>query len=52
MADTPKKANTDIKSGVTNDKYVSSLGGQPPKKSVDEVEKANRPKSAPGSSRA
>jgi hypothetical protein len=52
MADTAKKANSDIKSGVTNKNYVPIIGGQPPKKSVDEIEKVNKPKTAPGSSRA
>jgi hypothetical protein len=52
MADTPKKANSDIKSGVTNKAYVPLIGGNPPKKSVEEIDKVNKPKSAPGSVRA
>jgi hypothetical protein len=31
------------KSGVTTKEYVSQLGGFPPKKSVEEIEKANSP---------
>lgn len=52
MADTPKKAKSDIESGKVNKSYVQVIGGYPSKKSVDEVEKVNRPKTAPGSQRA
>lgn len=52
MADTAKKAVSDIKSGVTNKNFVPVIGGQPPKKSVEEIEKVNKPKTAPGSTRA
>jgi hypothetical protein len=47
-----KKANSDVKSGVTNKNYVPIIGGNPPKKSIDEIEKVNKPKTAPGSVRA
>lgn len=52
MPDNPPKAKSDNKSGVTNKDYVSQLGGNPPKKSVEEIERVNTPKNAPGSVRA
>lgn len=52
MADTAPKATSDIKSGVTNKNFVPTLGGNPPKKSVEEIDKVNKPKTAPGSVRA
>ncbi len=42
------------KSGVTTKQYVSQLGGFPPKKSVEQIDKANTPSSrgkAPGAFR-
>lgn len=36
-------------SGVQFDKLQTVLGGMPPKKSVDEIDKANMPENAPGS---
>lgn len=50
--DTPPKAKSDFKSGVVNKQLVPLLGGQPPKKNVEEIDKVNRPKTAPGSTRA
>jgi len=38
-----------FKSGNQFDKLPSVMGGMPPKKSVDEVDKANMPENAPGS---
>lgn len=52
MADNPSKAKTCVKSGVTNTGYVPILGGNPPKKNVEEIDRVNRPKKAPGSTRA
>jgi hypothetical protein len=52
MADHPQKAKSDNKSGVTNKAYLEQNGGLPPKKSVEEIEKVNTPKNAPGSVRA
>ena len=49
--DKPPKANSDNKSGVTNKDYVGQLGGYPEKKSVEQSDKVNMPKSAPGSVR-
>ena len=50
--DKPPKAKSDNKSGVPAKEYASQHGAQPPKKSVEEIEKVNTPKSAPGSVRA
>lgn len=47
-----KKSNKWSKSGVSEDSYQTTLGGMPPKKSVEEIEKANNPKKAPDSVRA
>ena len=37
------------KSGVQFDKLAPILGGMPPKKGVEEIDKANMPKNAPES---
>ncbi len=42
------------KSGMTNKQYATYLGGYPPKKSVEQIDKANTPSSrgkAPGAFR-
>jgi hypothetical protein len=55
MADNvkPTYAKSSVKSGLENDEYASKiLGGTPPKKSVEEIEKVNTPKNAPNSIRA
>lgn len=52
MADNPPKAKSDNKSGVTNKSYVEQLGGYPEKKTVEQIDKVNMPKNAPGSVRA
>lgn len=49
---TPPKAASDNKSGVKNTSYVEQLGGYPSKKTVEEIDKVNMPKNAPGSVRA
>jgi hypothetical protein len=54
MADNvaPTYAHASVKSGVVNEKYAEQvLGGTPPKKNVEAVEKENLPKDAPGSVR-
>jgi hypothetical protein len=48
----PAKENVTVKSGHMHTEFTSVLGGNPPKKSVDEIEKVNRPKTAPGSVRS
>lgn len=49
----PTKAKSDLKSGVDFKSYTASiLGGNPPKKCVEQIEKENTPKKAPGSTRA
>ena len=55
MADNvkPTYAKTDVKSGLENEQYAEKvLDGTPPKKSVDEIERVNVPKKAPGSVRS
>lgn len=44
-----KKANYDQKSGVTSvgSEYTAMHGGMPPKKSVEQIDKVNTPKSNP-----
>lgn len=46
------KANPTVKSGHVHTKFSKVLGGNPSKKSVEAIEKVNRPKKAPGSVRA
>lgn len=47
------KATSDVKSGHVNTEFPGKvLGGYPGDKSVDEIERVNRPKKAPGSVRA
>jgi hypothetical protein len=48
MADS-KKASSSVKSGVETPEYTKILGGIPPKKSVDEIDRQNMPKDAPDS---
>lgn len=54
MADknTPPKASSDNKSGVSNKEYLTQLGGLPERKNVEQIDKVNMPKNAPGSVRA
>ena len=52
MADNikPTYAKSDVKSGVTIEQYAEKvLNGVPPKKDVEEIEKVNTVKKAPGS---
>lgn len=42
-------ASYDQKSGVQFDKLAPLLGGMPPKKDIDAIDKANMPTDAPGS---
>lgn len=52
MAEKPKFAKSDVKSGVDNETYASkTLGGVPPKKSVEQIDQENTPKKASGSIR-
>lgn len=44
-----KKAEVSVKSGHTHKNFQTVLGGMPPKKSVEEIEKVNTPGKAPGS---
>ncbi len=47
------RAKSSVKSGVENGKYLTQvLDGTPPKKSVEEIEKENSPKTAPESAAA
>jgi len=49
----PTKAKSSVDSGVDNRNFIQKvLGGNPPTKNVEEIEKVNRPKKAPGSARA
>jgi hypothetical protein len=42
------KAKASVKSGLDNSEYCTKvLDGVPPKKSVEEIDKVNMPKSAP-----
>lgn len=44
MAEPQKKAKSDIQSGIDRDQYVEEvLGGQPPIKTIDQIEKQNTP---------
>lgn len=58
MAHDPKSkaksdGKSDGKSGLDNRAYAEKvLGGIPPKKSVEEIDRVNTPKKAPGSVRA
>jgi hypothetical protein len=55
MADNvrPTYAKSDVKSGLENEAYAEKvLDGIPAKKTVEEIEKVNTPKSAPGSVRS
>lgn len=48
MAEKQVKATSDVKSGNETSVYAEKvLGGIPDKKSVEEIEKVNSPKSAP-----
>lgn len=50
MADNvkPTFAKSEVKSGVVNETYASKvLGGEPPKKDVEAIDKENRVKKAP-----
>ena len=54
MADNVKPTfpKSEIKSGLENEQYAEKvLDGIPSKKNVDEIEKENLPKKAPGSVR-
>lgn len=46
------KANVTVKSGHVHTQFTSVLGGNPSKKSVDEIDTQNKPKKAPGSVRS
>jgi hypothetical protein len=48
------KPSSDVKSGVIREEIVKNLGGEPPKKSVEEIDRVHNPKNrkrAPGSVR-
>lgn len=55
MAEANKHNNSSVKSGCKNPEYADQfLKSEPPKKSVEEIDKANSPRSrgkAPGSVR-
>lgn len=48
----PQKANVTVTSGHNHTQFTKVLGGNPPKKSVEEIDSQNKPKKAPGSVRA
>lgn len=49
----PTFAKADVKSGLELESYAEKiLDGVPTKKSVEEIEKVNHPKKAPGSVRS
>lgn len=53
MAEAQAKAKSDVKSGNELGKYAETvLGGMPPKKSQEEIDKVNTPKDAPQSVRS
>jgi hypothetical protein len=39
----PSDAKSDIKSGTSRDTFVKTLGGEPPIKKVEEIDKVNSP---------
>ena len=46
----PTYAKSDVKSGLVNEQYAEKvLDGIPAKKNVDEIDKENQVKNAPGS---
>lgn len=52
MSQSSKKPQVTVTSGHVNTQFTKVLGGNPPKKSVEEIESVNKPKKAPGSVRA
>ncbi len=42
-----KGPKSSVKSGVKEEQYADILGGIPPKKTVEQIEKENAPKDAP-----
>lgn len=50
----PTAPHADVKSGLEREAYVKTLGGEPPEKKIDAIDKVNSPRSrgkAPGSVR-